>query len=226
MRDGNPQAEAVKGRRSFQREVGLVGTLCAALLACAWWQWLPLDLTEAFGFTSGAVCVWLVTRGSLWNFPVGLANNLFFALLFWRERLFADMGLQGVYFGLGLWGWWQWRHGGEQRSRLRVSRARRWEWLGILFFLTLGTWGLWELLILVKGAAPFWDALTTTLSLSAQYLLCRKRLENWYLWILADLIYVPLYLSRGLPLTALLYAGFIALCVLGLGRWKQEAKQA
>lgn len=208
--------------KRFRIEAIVVTVLCAVLLLCAWRKWLPLDLTEALGFATGAACVWLVTRGNIWNWPIGLANNIFFAVLFWRTRLFADFGLQGVYFALGLWGWWHWLHGGANHSRLTASRTHRWEWLAIALFLTLGTWGLRELLIAVNGAAPFWDAITTTLCLAAQYLLCRKRIENWWLWITADIIYVPLYLSRHLPLTAILYAGFIGLCIIGLIRWKRE----
>ena len=208
--------------KRFRIEAVAVIALCAALLLCEWQKWLPLDLTEALGFATGAACVWLVTRGNIWNWPIGLANNVFFADLFWRTRLFADFGLQGVYFALGVWGWWHWLHGGANNSKLTASHTRRWEWLGIAVFLTLGTWGLRELLIAVNGAAPFWDAVTTTLCLAAQYLLCRKRIENWWLWIAADIIYVPLYLSRHLPLTAILYAGFIGLCIVGLIRWKRE----
>lgn len=210
------------GDRRFRIEAAIALTLSAALILCAWRKWLPLDLTEAFGFATGAICVWLVTRGNLWNWPVGLVNNIVFAILFWKARLFADFGLQGVYFALGIWGWWQWLHGGANRAPLPVTRTRKNEWIAIALFLTAGTWGLRELLLAVNGAAPFWDAITTTLCLAAQYLLCRKRIENWLLWIAADLIYVPLYLSRGLPLTAILYAGFIGLCIVGLKRWKRE----
>jgi nicotinamide mononucleotide transporter len=208
--------------KSSRLEVMLLLVPSALLLAAAWFKWAPLDFTEACGFVTGAVCVWLVTRGNIWNWPIGLANNLFFAFLFWRARLFADMGLQGVYLVLGIWGWWQWLHGGQNHSRLEVTRSTRTEWIGILLFLILGTWGLRELLIVVNGAAPFWDSLTTTLCLAAQYLLCRKRIENWWLWIAADIIYVPLYLHRHLPLTAILYAGFIVLCGIGLSRWRKE----
>ena len=203
-------------------ESTLLALPSAALLLAAWFRWVPIDFTEACGFVTGAVCVWLVTRENIWNWPIGLANNLFFALLFWRARLFADMGLQGVYLILGIWGWWQWLHGGKNHSRLEVTRGTRIEWIGIMLFLLFGTWGLRELLIAVNGAAPFLDSLTTTLCLAAQYLLCRKRIENWWLWIAADLIYVPLYFQRHLPLTALLYAGFIVLCGIGLFRWKKE----
>src|SRR4051794_36243934 len=165
-------------------------------------------------------------RESIWNWPVGLANNVFFLVLFLRGRLFADSGLQVVYFVLGLWGWWNWAHGGEQRGVLRISRASRVDWAAVAVFAVGGTWALRLLLVRVQGAAPFWDALTTVLSLNAQYLLTRKRLENWWLWIAADVIYVPLYVSRRLPLTAVLYAVFLALCVMGLREWRRSAAAA
>ncbi len=200
----------------------VISTVSVLLLAASWFKWLPLDFTEALGFATGAVCVWLVTKGNIWNWPVGLANNLFFAVLFWKARLFADFGLQGVYLILGFYGWWKWLRGGENQTRLAISRSSRSEWIIIAVFLVIGTWGLRELLHAVNGAAPLWDALTTALSLAAQYLLCRKRIENWFFWIAADVIYVPLYLSKQLPLTALLYSGFLVLCVIGWRRWRKE----
>jgi nicotinamide mononucleotide transporter len=203
-------------------ETTAVLVVSALLLITAWQKWLPLDLTEAFGFATGAICVWLVTKGNIWTWPVGLANNVFFGILFWRARLFADFGLQGVYLALGIYGWWAWLHGGDRKARLTVSRTSRHEWISLTLFLIFGTWGLWEILLAVNGAAPFWDALTTALCLCAQYLLCRKRFENWIFWIAADVIYVPLYLPRGLPLTAILYGGFLLLCLVGLYRWRKE----
>jgi nicotinamide mononucleotide transporter len=89
----------------------------------------------------------------------------------------------------------------------------------------LCTWFLREILFAVNGAAPFWDSLTTVLSLTAQYLLCRKRFENWFFWIAADVIYIPLYLSRHLPLTAVLYAVFLAMCLVGVREWHRSARQ-
>jgi nicotinamide mononucleotide transporter len=203
-------------------EVLVISAVTTLLLAASWFKWLPLDFTEALGFATGAVCVWLVTKGNIWNWPVGLANNLFFAVLFWKARLFADFGLQGIYLILGIYGWWEWLRGGENHTRLAISRSTRSEWVGIAVFLVLGTWGLREILQAVNGSAPLWDAVTTALSLAAQYLLCRKRIENWFFWIAADVIYVPLYLSKQLPLTALLYGGFLVLCVIGWRRWRKE----
>lgn len=194
--------------------VGSIGILVASY--CNWWA---VPVTEAWGFATGGVCVWLVVREHMWNWPMGLANNLLFLVLFWRGRLYADMGLQVIYFGLGIYGWLNWIFGGAQRTELKVSRTTRTEWLAIAVFVPLATWGLRELLIVVNGAAPFWDSLTTVLSLAAQYLLCRKRVENWCFWIVADVIFVPLYLSRSLPLTAVLYGVFLVMCLVGLRGW-------
>lgn len=179
----------------------------------------PITITEAWGFVTGGACVWLVVRESIWNWPVGLANNVFFFVLFLRGRLFADMGLQVVYFGLGVYGWLNWRSGGARLTALPISRTTRIEWLALAAAVPLATAGLREVLLAASGAAPFWDALTTVLSLAAQYLLSRKRLENWAFWIAADIVYVPLYLSRGLPLTALLYGVFLLMCLFGVRAW-------
>jgi nicotinamide mononucleotide transporter len=191
----------------------------ALVLAASHWGWWPIAVTEAWGFVTGGVCVWLVVREHLWNWPVGLANNVFFFALFWHGRLYADMSLQIVYFGLGIYGWLNWVFGGESRTALRITRTTRIEWLALGAAVPLCTWGLREVLIAVNGAAPFWDALTTVLSLAAQYLLCRKRLENWLFWIAADVIYIPLYLSRHLPLTSVLYGVFLAMCLVGVRAW-------
>jgi nicotinamide mononucleotide transporter len=94
-----------------------------------------------------------------------------------------------------------------------------------LVFVPATTAGLWVLLVEVNGAAPIWDALTTALSLAAQYLLSRKRIESWYFWIAADVIYIPLYISRDLALTAVLYAVFLGMCVIGLIAWRRSMKE-
>jgi nicotinamide mononucleotide transporter len=206
-------------------EAGTMVVASALVLLASYRAWWPIGIAEAWGFVTGGICVWLVVREHMWNWPVGLANNVFFFALFFHGRLFADMGLQVVYFGLGVYGWLNWLFGGENHSVLKVSRTTRIEWLVLLGAIPLCTFGLREILIAVNGAAPFWDSLTTVLSLAAQYLLCRKRFENWFFWIAADVIYIPLYLSRHLPLTAVLYAVFLAMCLIGVREWNRSLRK-
>ncbi|MQS34873.1 nicotinamide riboside transporter PnuC [Streptomyces katsurahamanus] len=184
----------------------------------------PVSWTEVLGFGSGALCVWLVARQHIANWPIGIANNLLFIVLFAQAGLYADAGLQIVFIALAAYGWWTWTHGGGPGSAgppvLRTSRA---EWTGLAVAGAVGTAAITLLLArATDSTVPFWDALTTALSLTATYGQCRKRLESWWLWIAADVIYIPLYAHKGLYLTSLLYAGFLTLCVLGLRNWSRD----
>jgi nicotinamide mononucleotide transporter len=184
------------------------------------------SLTEALGFVTGAACVYLVVRQNVWNFPLGIANNIFFLILFVGARLYGDAGLQLVYLALGAWGWYAWLHGGPNRTALRVARSSPRLLALVALFVCAGTVALTLSLRAAKGAAPLLDAFTTVLSLAAQYLLNRKLVESWLLWITADVVYIYLYVSRGLRLTAVLYFVFLCLCVAGLVSWRESLRQA
>jgi nicotinamide mononucleotide transporter len=188
----------------------------------------PVSWTEVLGFGSGALCVWLVARQHLANWPVGIANNLFFILLFTQAGLYADAALQIVFITLAAYGWWTWTHGGGPGTdRLPVRRTTRTEWAWLLAAGVVGTAAVTLLLDrATDSTVPFWDALTTALSLMATYGQCRKRLESWWLWIAADLVYIPLYAHKELYLTSLLYLGFLTLCVLGLRNWSRDLPTA
>ncbi|WP_327282736.1 MULTISPECIES: nicotinamide riboside transporter PnuC [unclassified Streptomyces] len=183
-----------------------------------------MSWTEILGFATGALCVWLVARQHVANWPIGIANNVFFIVLFERSGLYADAGLQIVFVALAAYGWWTWTHGGGPGSAqaLPVRRTTRTEWAALGAAGAAGVLGLTLLLgRITDSTVPFWDALTTSLSLVATYGQCRKLVESWWLWIAADLVYIPLYAYKGLYLTSALYAGFLALCVVGLLGWRR-----
>jgi nicotinamide mononucleotide transporter len=185
-----------------------------------------VSLAELLGFVTGAASVWLTVLARISNFAVGIANSAFFLVLFASARLFADSGLQVVYIVLGFAGWWQWLHGGPERARLIVARAG-WPLLaGCVVFVALGTWGLTVMLDAAHDIAPFWDALTTAVSLAAQFLLNCKRIENWAFWIAADVVYVPLYVVKRLDLTAIVYVLFLAMCFAGVRAWRHALRAA
>lgn len=183
-----------------------------------------VSVAELLGFVTGAASVWLTVLARISNFPVGIANSAFFLVLFLAARLYADSGLQVVYLVLGFTGWWQWLHGGEQRGRLVVSRSGPWLLAACLAFVALATWGLTVVLTAAHDVAPFWDAVTTAISLAAQFLLNCKKIGNWAFWIAADLIYIPLYVVKRLDLTALVYVLFLGMCVLGVTAWRRAMR--
>jgi len=203
----------------------LLAFASVALLAGAYTKHLPLAPMEVWGFITGAVCVLFVVEQNIWNFPVGIANNIVFIALFLSSGLYGDMGLQVIYVALGIHGWYEWLRGGMNHSVLYVSRMQLKEGIVLAGIGCMATWGLTKYLITIHDSAPFLDALTTVLSLIAQYLLNWKRLENWYVWIIADIIYVGLYAYKHLYLTAILYALFIIMCLSGLAAWKRSQQQ-
>jgi nicotinamide mononucleotide transporter len=182
---------------------------------------------ELFAVLFGVLAVYLSTRENIWSWPTGIVNVSLYFVVFLRARLYAGAGLQVVYLLLAIYGWYEWQRGGSRRPRLTVTRAAP-RLLLLLLFVNLATWlALGTLLRRETNATlPYLDSLLTSTSLIAQALLTRKKLETWLLWIAVDLVYVPMYLSQRLFLTAGLYAIFLALAVLGLRDWRRSMHRA
>lgn len=180
---------------------------------------------EVAGFLTGALCVLLVVRQNIVNFPVGIANCVFYFVVFTQAGLYADAGLQVVFLVLGVQGWWLWLRGGPDRTPLKVQPLPTNQLVGVLVAVAASTALLTVLLLqLTESTVPFWDALTTSLSLGAQWLLNRKHIANWYFWIIADVLFIALYFHKDLRLTSLLYAFFLGLCFLGVRQWRASVR--
>jgi len=206
-----------------RRRVAYVSAALAsvALVALSAVGEAPFGPIETLGFVSGAWCVWLTVLANIWNWPVGIANSAFYLVVFLNVRLFADMSLQIVYIVLGFLGWYWWLHGGARHGKLTVRRVGVVEAAAIGLTVATATAGMAVYLRSIHDSAPLLDAFTTCLSLGAQYLLTRKLLENWYLWVTVDAVYIGLYAWRGLYLTSLLYLIYGTMCVIGLREWRR-----
>jgi len=177
---------------------------------------------EAVAVVFGVISVGLSVRENIWSWPTAIVNVGLYIAVFYQTRLYADMGLQGIYVALSLYGWYQWLYGGENRSTLTVSRL---SWprglglatLGIVVAVTLGT----VLARTTDAALPYLDSTTTATSLIAQWLMTRKVLESWAVWVAVDVVYIGMFCFKSLYLTAALYAVFLVLSALGLRRWRK-----
>ncbi len=209
--------EGVRRRRLLAVAVVAFGSPILAL-------WFPV--LEAVGSATGAACVWLAAVSDPWTWPIGIANNLLYLVVFWHAGLYADALLQLVFAAISVYGIWRWRAGAGGGAPLRpISRGGRLE-LGItLFAIAAAGLALHALLDrATDSTVPGWDGATTAVSLGAQWLLSRRVIENWWLWIAVDLVYVPLYVYKGLIATAGLYAVYLVLCVVGLVDWRREMR--
>jgi nicotinamide mononucleotide transporter len=194
----------------------------AAVVVLAGFGALPLDLSllEVFAVVTGAWSVWTLSHNQPIGWWIGLGSVAAFGVVFFQARLFAEVGIQAFYFVTSLQAIWIWLRGGTDRTERPVTRAPHVVLVVTVPLGILALCGLWQLLIALHGAAPFWDALTVVMSLTAHLYLMWRFVDSWYLWISVDVIYLPLYVSRGLALTAVLYAGFLVMSVGGLRRFR------
>jgi nicotinamide mononucleotide transporter len=173
----------------------------------------------AFGLTA----VWLQTREHIWNWPLAIVNVSMFFVIFWQSKLYADSVLQLYYLATSLYGWWAWLRGGTNHAELRVTRATPRLWAVLIAIILVAGLGLGTFLDRTTDSpVPYLDSMLTTMSLVAQWMITRKILENWIVWIVANIVYVPLLIARDLPYTAIQYAVFLILAVLGYNAWKRS----
>lgn len=185
-------------------------------------DWLADSWTEVLGFVTGVACVYLAARRNIWTFPIGIANNLVFIVLFFGSALYAEASLQLVYIGLGVAGWIAWSRTKAAEAPF-VRRAPRGALVGMAIAGVAATALIaWLLHAHTDSVTELADAGTTAFSLVAQVLLNQRWIESWYVWIAVDVALVALLASQGLHITAALYVVFIGLCVMGLRDWRAE----
>ncbi|WP_010487394.1 nicotinamide riboside transporter PnuC [Pseudomonas sp. S9] len=184
----------------------------------------PLELVAA---TLGVIAVWLTVKQNIWCWPVGLVMVLMYSWIFFDIKLYSDMLLQVVYAVLQLYGWWQWTRGGGEHNGRQVSRLSASGLAGSVLIGALGSVALGYLMAThTDAASPWLDAALTAFSLVAQVWMAQKRLECWMLWIIVDLVFVGLFISKKLYLTAALYALFTLLAVQGWRSWRRTPELA
>lgn len=186
-----------------------------------------MSLLEPAAVVVTLAAVYLTARERIWCWPVALVSVTLYALVFYRARLYADMGLQGVYFAMSAYGWWAWLHGGEERGRLEVTTAswRTRSGLLVLAAVTGAVLGT-TLARLTDASLPYLDSTLTSYSLVGQWLMARKVIDTWVVWIAVDVVYVGMFVFKKLYLTSALYAVFLGLAAMGFIQWRRSMAKA
>ncbi len=193
----------------------LVAGLCG-------WQFQTTWL-EMVAFVSGATGVYWVTREHIINYPLQMISSLCYVKYFWDGKLPGQAGLMVLYSIMLIYGWWFWSRKRPRDKALRVTRIPFLVALALLAILVLGVAGVMPVLKKLEGTAILIDATILVLNILAQFMTDRKWIENWPVWIAVNGISIGLYIQRQYIATAILYAVFMALCILG---WRQWAKPA
>lgn len=184
-----------------------------------------ITYVEIAGTFFGILGVCLTIKQNIICFPAGIINVGLYAYLFFSSKLYADTGLQIIYIALLMYGWIQWRNKAAAKET-EVTNTEK-ALLIILFITGIGATFLLGTFLYSKTDAslPYLDSLTTVMSLIAQWMIAKRKIENWLIWIAADVIYVGMYIYKSLYLTSGLYFIFILLSVLGYMEWKKSLKQ-
>jgi len=171
--------------------------------------------------------VLLAWRRNVWNYPVGIANTVLFIGLFCSAALYAQVGLQIIFLLLAITGWIGWARARRRESAANLQRDEAFVAsvppvvaAGLLVGFLIATFAVrWLLLEFTDSSVALADAATTAASLVAQLMLNRRWWQSWIVWIAVDIVYVWLYATTGLWITALLYAGFCVMCFFALREW-------
>ena len=180
---------------------------------------------EIVAFVLAIAMVMLNMRVNALAWPLAIVSSLLYFALFWSSRLYGDASLQIFFAVIALWGWWQWLRGTAANGaalQVRTLPARaRWALIGALAIAWPAT-GLF-LKTFTNTDVPWWDAFPTAASVIGQWLLGRKYIENWFAWIVVNVVSVGLFAYKGLWLTTLLYSLFIAMSFVGWRAWRKLA---
>ncbi len=188
----------------------------------------PVAWLEIAAFIFSLICVALNIKEIHWAWPFTIAASALYAWLFWVNKLYGDGALQLVFITSAFYGWWQWLYGTRGAADIRCLSPsylgrNRWPlllalwiilWLGIGLFLKRFT----------DTDVPWWDAFPTAGSLVATYLLAKKRIENWPVWIGVNAVGAALFAYKNLTLTSILYVLFLAMAVVGWRVWHKAAR--
>ncbi|ASU32426.1 nicotinamide riboside transporter PnuC [Mucilaginibacter xinganensis] len=196
-------------------------------------NWLQHQtLLETLGVITGLLCVYLAARNNIWNWPFAIISVGLYIFIFFSAHLYADMGLQFYFMAMNIYGWYFWsrKHTVEIKRPVVLITARQILYASILVAVVTPTLGytlvkLAPVLHYTPASFPYLDSFCTACSLVAQFYMARKVLENWLIWVFVDIIYVAVYLFKHLDLTAIMYAAYVVIAIMGYIDWKKDYKK-
>ena len=181
-----------------------------------------MEITAVFfGFAS----VWYSKQNNILVFPTGLISTSIFVYLLFKWQLLGDMMINGYYFIMSIYGWYVWTRKVDTENVTPISRVtKREQKFGIVIFVStlVLVYEVYQFFEMWTNWLAYVDTLTTALFFVGMWLMAKRKIENWYFWIIADIISVPLYLYKGLTFTSIQYFGFTILAIFGFLAWKKN----
>lgn len=190
--------------------------------------WINSNYIELLGLIFGLLYVILSIKQNIWCWPVGFITSALYIYVFLVTKFYADMGLQVYYLLVSIYGWYNWMFGARSKKQddLRISKIK----LKLGIYLTIVVILLFGVIsfILVNytdSELPYWDSFTTAASFIATWMLAKKIIEHWIIWVIVDFVSLGLYIYKGLYPTVILFAVYTILAIMGYLEWKKELKR-
>lgn len=184
---------------------------------------LQTTILEIIAVVFGLLSVWYSKKINILVYPTGIISVVIYVYICLGAKLYADMGINFVYFVLSIYGWYNWTRKDSHKKMLHISICTKKEHLinialFLFFFISLS----FILTNFTDSNVPYWDSLTTSIFIVGMWLMAMKKVENWILWIIGDIISIPLYFYKGLVLTSLQFTVFLGIAILGYYAWKKK----
>ncbi|MEO1653445.1 MAG: nicotinamide riboside transporter PnuC, partial [Bacteroidota bacterium] len=178
------------------------------------------------GVITGIICVWLNSREHIAGWFFAIISCALYIQIFYEAKIYGDMLLQVFFIIISVYGWYNWQFGAREKVQLPVSLMPNAYYLGLILLIVLATFSFgYYLDTYTDSPIPYVDASTNAVSLAAQWMMARKYLENWLVWIGVDIVYVGLFINRELYLTTILYGIFLLIATLGYFQWLRSYRK-
>lgn len=180
-------------------------------------------MIELFAAIFTLWCVYLTYKRKILSWPIGIIAIFLYTYVFYSVKLYADLGLQVIFLIQSVYGWYNWNKYKDTEEKVIISRISTYEITAILIFFALFSNLLFYILTAYTDASlPYFDSRLTTISIIANWLLSRRKIENWFIWVLADFIYVFLFIYKHLYYSSILYFILLILAIIGYLNWNKS----
>ena len=178
---------------------------------------------EVFAVIFGILSVWFARKENIWVYPTGIINVLIYVYLCYFAGLYADMAINAFYFVMSVFGWYNWSRRTGNNDHVPISTLSLVQWVFYLVLIAVA-YGIiyYVLLNYTDSTVPRFDSFTTALFIAAMWLMAIKKIENWLLWILGDVLVIPMFAIKGLAFTSVQYIVFLVLAIMGYIEWRKR----
>lgn len=191
-------------------------------------HWIQENWIEIVGTLAGVIYVVLEIKQNIWLWLVGIITSVLYIVVFFKEKFYADMALNFYYVIISIYGWYWWKFGKQNKQTHTIPITNITLRLGLIL-LAISSVVFAGMVHILKeytdSPVPIWDALITALSITATWMLTRKILEQWLVWIFINGLSIFVFLSKQLYPTSFLFLVYFSLAIVGYIEWRKEFKK-